>query len=314
MPGLPANDVIIEARGRRGDSRWRPTRDARSLRRRRRRLGARNAVARRRGSLAAAITRAGGLELRSGSRGSRAGARRVRRSARRATGSAISRRSRGRTPPLKSGTYAMVGATIVDGTGRPPIPDGVVVVRDGRIADVGPRASVADSAGVPTVDVDGQDARARPVGHAHARHADRVGAGLSRRRASRPSATWGTSSSSSRRCATRSRRGARSGRGCCWPGSSTAAGRTRSASTTRPRRRKRNRSSAKYHDAGFQQIKIYSLITPPIVEAICAEAHRLGHDGHGPRSQRHDDRAGRRRRAWITSRTWRFAARRDRTR
>ena len=32
----------------------------------------------------------------------------------------------------------------------------------------------------------------------------------------------------------------------------------------------------KYHDAGFQQIKIYSLVTPPIVEAICAEAHRLG--------------------------------------
>ena len=34
--------------------------------------------------------------------------------------------------------------------------------------------------------------------------------------------------------------------------------------------------SRKYHDAGFQQIKIYSLVTPPIVEAICAEAHRLG--------------------------------------
>src|SRR5437870_10608405 len=31
----------------------------------------------------------------------------------------------------------------------------------------------------------------------------------------------------------------------------------------------------KYHEAGFQQIKIYSLVTPPIVEAIAAEAHRL---------------------------------------
>jgi len=41
---------------------------------------------------------------------------------------------------------------------------------------------------------------------------------------------------------------------------------------------------AKYHDAGFQQIKIYSLVTPPIVEAICAEAHRLGMTvtGHVP--------------------------------
>jgi imidazolonepropionase-like amidohydrolase len=36
------------------------------------------------------------------------------------------------------------------------------------------------------------------------------------------------------------------------------------------------RAVAKYHDARFQQIKIYSLVTPPIVEAICVEAHRLG--------------------------------------
>ena len=42
----------------------------------------------------------------------------------------------------------------------------------------------------------------------------------------------------------------------------------------------------KYHEAGFQQIKIYSLVTPPIVEAICAEAHRLGMTvtGHVPES------------------------------
>jgi imidazolonepropionase-like amidohydrolase len=33
---------------------------------------------------------------------------------------------------------------------------------------------------------------------------------------------------------------------------------------------------AKYHDARFQQIKIYTLVKPDIVEAISAEAHRLG--------------------------------------
>ncbi|MBN9383469.1 MAG: amidohydrolase family protein [Chitinophagaceae bacterium] len=32
----------------------------------------------------------------------------------------------------------------------------------------------------------------------------------------------------------------------------------------------------KYKDAGFMQIKIYSSITPPVVKAICREAHRLG--------------------------------------
>ena len=46
--------------------------------------------------------------------------------------------------------------TIVDGTGRAPIVDGVVVVRDGRIADVGPRASVAIPPDAPTVDISGK--------------------------------------------------------------------------------------------------------------------------------------------------------------
>ena len=41
---------------------------------------------------------------------------------------------------------------------------------------------------------------------------------------------------------------------------------------------------AKYRAAGFQQIKVYSLLTPAIVAAICAEAHRLGMTvtGHVP--------------------------------
>jgi imidazolonepropionase-like amidohydrolase len=50
---------------------------------------------------------------------------------------------------------------------------------------------------------------------------------------------------------------------------------------------------AKYHDAGFQQIKIYSLVKPPVVEAICAEAHRLGMTvtGHVPNGMTIDQAA-----------------------
>jgi imidazolonepropionase-like amidohydrolase len=46
----------------------------------------------------------------------------------------------------------VVGATIIDGNGGPPVTDGVVVVTNGRIASVGPRSSVAVPAGAQTID------------------------------------------------------------------------------------------------------------------------------------------------------------------
>src|SRR5205823_3184879 len=149
-----------------------------------------------RGAIAAAITRAGGLGFEA-----------VREDLEPALVAFVQRATRDRIgdlealtkrmPLLKSGTYAVAGATIVDGTGRAPIADGVVVVRDGRIADVGPDA----------------------FGVVYAASADEA-----------------------------------------------------------------KQAVAKYHDAGFQQMKIYSLVTPPVVEAICAEAHRLGMSvtGHVP--------------------------------
>ncbi|HSL71481.1 MAG TPA: amidohydrolase family protein, partial [Longimicrobiales bacterium] len=43
----------------------------------------------------------------------------------------------------QNGTTALIGATIIDGTGREPVSDGVVVVREGRLACVGTRAQCA---------------------------------------------------------------------------------------------------------------------------------------------------------------------------
>ena len=42
----------------------------------------------------------------------------------------------------------------------------------------------------------------------------------------------------------------------------------------------------RYHDLGFEQIKLYDLVAPPVVGAIIAEAHRLGMTvtGHVPRA------------------------------
>ena len=53
-------------------------------------------------------------------------------------------------PPL-----AIVGGTLVDGSGRAPVRDAVVVLRGGRIECAGPRASCAVPAGIDTIDARG---------------------------------------------------------------------------------------------------------------------------------------------------------------
>ena len=41
-------------------------------------------------------------------------------------------------PGRRTGTFAFVGATVIDGTGKPPIPNATVVTSDGKIVAVGP--------------------------------------------------------------------------------------------------------------------------------------------------------------------------------
>ena len=57
-----------------------------------------------------------------------------------------------RTPAVQ----AFVGARVIDGTGRPPIANAVLVVRDGRIDAVGPPAAVRPPAGARTIDLSGR--------------------------------------------------------------------------------------------------------------------------------------------------------------
>jgi imidazolonepropionase-like amidohydrolase len=51
---------------------------------------------------------------------------------------------------------ALVGATLVDGTGATPVADAVVVLRDGKIDCAGPRAACPVPTGIDTVDLRGQ--------------------------------------------------------------------------------------------------------------------------------------------------------------
>jgi imidazolonepropionase-like amidohydrolase len=282
VPGLPVNDVIVELRGREA------IRVGETVVRLERYAvdgvvwGRETLWLDERGSLAAAITRAGGLSFEA-----------VREDLEPALGSFVSRATReriadletltARTPLLKSGSYAMVGATIVDGTGRAPIADGVVVVRDGRIADVGARADVTLPPDVPTVDVRG---RTIVPGlwdmHTHVTQVEWAPVYLA------AGVTTVRDMGNEFDFIAPLRDAIESGRalgpalllaGLVDGGGPNAFGIVYAANADEAKQ-----VVAKYHDAGFQQIKIYSLITPPLVEAICREAHRLGMTvtGHVP--------------------------------
>lgn len=56
----------------------------------------------------------------------------------------------------QNAAVAFVGATIIDGTDRAPIQDGVLVVTGGKVTSVGPSSSVRPPAGARTIDVKGK--------------------------------------------------------------------------------------------------------------------------------------------------------------
>jgi imidazolonepropionase-like amidohydrolase len=282
VPGLPTNEVIIEPRGREAL-----------------RVGSTTVTLDRylvdgvvwgretlwldaNGSLAAAITRAGGLSFEA-----------VREDLEPALAGFVQRATRDRiddlatitsqTPPLRSGTYAMVGGTIIDGIGKPPIQDGVVVVRDGRIADVGARNAVTIPSDVQQVPVDGKTLLPGLWDmHTHVTQMEWAPVYLA------SGVTTVRDMGNELEFIIPLRDAIASGRalgprlllaGLVDGGGPNAFGTVYAATPEEARQ-----VVTKYHDAGFQQIKIYTLITPPIVESICAEAHRLGMTvtGHVP--------------------------------
>jgi imidazolonepropionase-like amidohydrolase len=291
VPGQPANDVIVEARGREA---IRIGGHAISLER----FAIDGVVWGRetvwldeRGALAAAITRAGGLSFEA-----------VREDLEPALVQFVQRATRDRigdlesitrgNAPLRSGTYTMAGATIVDGTGRPPVSDGVVIVRDGRIADVGTRASVPIPDDVPTVDVSGKTLVPGLWDmHTHVTQIEwapvYLASGVTTVRDMGNEFEFITVL----RDAIASKRAL--GPRLLLAGLVDGPGPNAFGVYYAATQEEAKQVVAKYHAAGFQQIKIYSLITPPLVEAICAEAHRLGMTvtGHVPNGMTIDQAA-----------------------
>jgi len=185
--------------------------------------------------------------------------------------------------PDQKGTLAITGATLIDGTGTPPVNDAVVVIEGDRIIAAGPRDKVK---------IPGNARRLNAQGkfllpglwemHAHFEQVEwgpiYLAAGVTTVRDVGNEFEFITSV----------RDAIKEGRGLgprmllagIVDGVSPSALGVIRANTDEEARAVVNR----YHAAGFQQIKIYSSIKPDILKVICAEAHRLGMSvtGHIP--------------------------------
>jgi imidazolonepropionase-like amidohydrolase len=185
--------------------------------------------------------------------------------------------------PVAEGTFALIGGRIVTGTDAPTIVDGTVLVRDGRIAAVGPRESVAVGGDVRRVDVTGKTVIAGLWDvHAHASQIEWAPAYLA------AGVTTIRDMGGEERFLTAFRDSTASGRGLgprvllagLVDGPGAGGFGTVTASTAAEGRQVADH----YADAGFHQVKLYSLLQPDVVKAITARAHERGLSvtGHVP--------------------------------
>ncbi len=174
-----------------------------------------------------------------------------------------------------SAVTAIVGGRLIDGTGKPPVENSVVILREGKIIAAGPAASTPVPEGAQVVDAHGKS----------------VLPGLWEMHAHFEQVEWGpiylaTGVTTARDVGNEkefivaARDAIASGKGIgprlVMAGvvdgtSAMALGMIRVDTPEQAREQVQ-----KYHAAGFQQIKIYSSVKPDIVPVITAEAHRLG--------------------------------------
>ena len=186
--------------------------------------------------------------------------------------------------PVAAGRFALVGATLVNGTGA-PIQDAVVLVAEGRIAAVGPRADVAIPRGTRTIDVRGKTIVPGLWDmHAHASQIEWAPAYLA------AGVTTIRDMGGERRFLLALRDAIASGAGlgprvllAGLVDGDTANGFGAVVAATPDAGRA---VVDRYHADRFDQMKLYSQLAPDVVSAITARAHELGMTvtGHVPAS------------------------------
>jgi imidazolonepropionase-like amidohydrolase len=178
-------------------------------------------------------------------------------------------------PGRRTGTFAFTGATLIDGTGAPPVANATVVTRDGKILAAGSTNKVKVPADAQRIDVSGKyiipglwDM------HAHYEQVEwgpiYLAAGVTTVRdvgnefdfitAVRDAVNSGNALGPHMLLA-----GIVDGDGP----HALGIGRVNSPADAQM-------WVQRYHDANFQQIKIYSFMTSDNVRAVCTDAHKLG--------------------------------------
>lgn len=187
--------------------------------------------------------------------------------------------------PQRTGTFAVAGATLVDATGSAPIKDAVVIVRNGRIAAAGPRASTTIPAGVAVVEAKGKTLLPG-LWEMHV-HFSGVEFGP---------ALLGAGVTTARDCGGEfdylvAQRDAVEKHAALSPrlllaGLVDAGGPKAFGHVTAETADEGRAVVRRYHDAGFQQIKLYTFLAPDVIRAIADEAHKLGMTvtGHVPQA------------------------------
>lgn len=188
-------------------------------------------------------------------------------------------------PSVADGTFALVGATVIDGTGRPPIEKAVVLVRDGRISAVGPGVIVAVPSGIRVIDMSGKTVTPGLWDmHSHASQIEwasaYLGAGVTSIRDMGGEQQFLTAFRDA--LAKERGTGPRMFLAGLVDGEAPEAYGAVVAANPEDGRTVVDR----YHAAGFQQMKLYTLLQPDVVNAIISRAHALGMSvtGHIPTS------------------------------
>jgi len=180
----------------------------------------------------------------------------------------------------QSAVLAVTGATLIDGTDRPPVRDSVILVEDGRIRAAGSRGDVKIPAGARRFDARGKF----------------VLPGLWDTHAHLEQVEWGplylaAGITTARDCGnefdfiTAVRKAIDSGRGLgpklLLGGIIDGAG-PMSIGVMQAATPEQGRAMVdKYHAAGFDQIKVYSSLKPDVLKAITSQAHHDGLTAYG---------------------------------